>query len=446
MVIFLILTAFFVWPKIVFGQIVINEIMYDLKDGTDDGHEWIELYNNGPLDIDLTGGKINDGDNDTNHGFNTTIAKTPSRGSLIIPADGFIILADDSAKIAYDISDYQGSIIDTVFNLKNTAGQLKIIDKDNLVLASLGYNKDLGAAGNGRTLEWDGTVLKESTVDGGTPGRTNSILSLASLGPAPPDPPATATATTPSPDAAIQTFDYSQNILINEFLPWPNENEKEWVELLNAGSSAVNLSGWQIDDADNSTSPQVIPENTIIYPNGFLIISFNKSTLNNDGDKVRLLWPDNQTVHAVSYDKAKQNQAVAKFDNGWLWTNQPTPGSVNKKSAAKNNESTALAIATKKINPVEESVAPTASSMPNKKSPAAQTATDPRPIASPASQSSDNPEKINLSASIDEPIKENPKIISVLSLIGVILLASLAAGALIYFRRQKQIDIEGADD
>lgn len=368
--IFLALVAFFVVPKIIFAQVIINEIMYDLS-GTDDKHEWVELYNNGSSPVDLTDYKFNDGDTATNHGLNIP-PKNSSRGSIILGANEYLLFADDAATLASDLPNYVGTIIDTVINLSNTGATLKLLDKDGLELSTVSYDKNIGAAGNGRTLESSGAALKEGSIDGGTPGRSNGILNSTDATPsAAPSPSPTAVASVaPSPSATAQSFDYSKEILINEFLPAPNDGEKEWIELYNAGSSIINLTGWQIDDDDNSTSPQIIPENTTIYANGFLVISFNKSTLNNEGDKVRLLWPDDQVVHAVSYDKAKQGQSVAKFGASWLWTNQPTPGSANKKSvieSIKSNEPAAIVTTAEKINPIEESVSTPVSPSPNKK-------------------------------------------------------------------------------
>jgi hypothetical protein len=445
LVIFLILAAFFVAPKFVSAKIVVNEIMYDLS-GADDKHEWVELYNSGSSPVDLTDYKFNDG---ANHILNLPPEKG-SRGSMVLGANEYLLLADDALTVASDLPNYSGTIIDTVLDLPNTNAVLKLLNQDGSEVSAAAYNKDLGAAGNGRSLEWDGTALEESTVDGGTPGRVNSVLSSSGAIPsatplASPNSNTTETVA-PSPSTTTQAFDYSQDILINEFLPAPNDGEKEWVELLNTGSSVISLTGWQVDDADNSTSPQVIPDNTTIAPNSFLVISFNKSTLNNDGDKVRLLWPNDQVIHAVSYNKAKQGQSVAKFDSGWLWTNQPTPGSANKKAVIEKNESIATAATVVKINPIEESVVAPTTPTTSKKVSTPQTTINPETAFSAAAQPANNPENINLSAAASKSTKESSKINSILSLAGVILLAGLAAGGLIYFRHQKQIDIDGADD
>lgn len=264
------------------------------------------------------------------------------------------------------------------------------------------------------------------------------------------EPSASPAAPAMSPTPAAPSYQYSQDILINEFLPWPEDGAKEWVELYNAGSSAVNLSGWQIDDEDNSTPPQAIPADTTIDAGGFLVISFNKNSLNNDKDKVRLLWPDDQVVHAVSYDKSKQGWTVARFDSGWFWTNQPTPGQANKKSLVEKNEFISSANASNnadKITAVEEAVQagapPSAPLNNNRITSAASVLPSVSENNLPAEGGAQNP---GLSAAAADPIKNNSGVNPAFALVGVIVLAALAASGLIYFRRQNQVDSESPDD
>ncbi len=443
--------AFFIMPKIAQAEIIINEIMYDLA-GTDDKYEWVELYNNGPVATDLTDWKINDGDSTTNHGLNVP-PKNNSRGSIILDADSYALLTDDAATIAADLPGYAGTIIDTVLNLPNTGATLKLIDKNGVEINTATYSKDLGAAGNGRTLERDGTMFKESLIDGGTPGQINSVLTNDSAVPGtmPSASPTTTTipsstttsSATPSPSPTAKSFDYSQNIFLNEFLPWPENNEKEWVELFNAGPEIVNLSGWQINNADNSTAPQMIPEDAEIAAGQFLVISFNKNILNNDGDKIRLLWPDDQIVHTVSYGKAAQGQAAAKFVSGWLWTSQPTPGQINKKSFFIEEAAPSMAN-TNKINPTEENVI--ASAQPQNKTASVRQTINLQTSLPTTQPSVVPPDNINLTAAASEPIKQTSNLNAVLIFGGVILFAALAAGGLIYFKRLKSVDSKNFDN
>jgi len=174
--IFFALTAFFVRPIVASATagLIINEIMYNLA-GVDDKHEWIELYNASSSEINLEGFKINDGDDSTNHSFNAP-PKNNSRGSMTIPPQGYLLLADDAVTTALDLSNYSSSIIDTVFTLPNISGVLKIINKEGKEICSASYSKQMGASGNGKTLEWGGTQFIESLILGGTPGAQNSNL------------------------------------------------------------------------------------------------------------------------------------------------------------------------------------------------------------------------------------------------------------------------------
>ena len=455
--------VFFIAPRIVFAQVLINEIMYDLS-GADDKHEWVEIYNNGSSPVDLSDWKFNDGDTATNHGLNAP-PKNNSRGSTVLDAGDYALLADDAATLIADLPNYNGIIIDTVLALSNTDATLKLFDQDGLEIAAIAYNKNLGGAGNGRSLEWDGAALKESAVDGGTPGEANSVLTSSGATPsaAPSASPAAANSSnnnsvpaTPSPAIAPASpnYQYSQDVLLNEFLPSPNNGEKEWVELFNAGSSAINLSGWQIDDEDNATAPQIIPTDTIISPNGFLVISFNKNTLNNDGDKVRLLWPDDQVVHAVAYSKASPGQSVAKFGDIWLWTNQPTPGRANKKSLTAKNEILTLAGAPNsgdKITAIEEAAAIDANTPPSFASADynTKTATITPGISADKNEAVKEKSALNpnlIAAAASQPLQESSGLKTIFTLATVIILSSLAAGGLLYFRRQKSVDSQNFDD
>ncbi|KKS26144.1 MAG: hypothetical protein UV36_C0003G0004 [Parcubacteria group bacterium GW2011_GWC2_42_6] len=461
-----ILLAFLFLPKYVFAaSLVINEIMYDLA-GTDDKHEWVEIYNAGATDIDLTDHKFNDGDSATNHGLNAP-GKNGSRGSLVIPAGGFLLLAGDAQQLTTDLPNYTGTIIDTVMSLNNTSATLKILDKDNVEINSVSYNKNMGANGNSKTLEWDGALLKESYIDGGTPGTINSVL-----GAIPSPTPIPSTLPTPTPtvmdeiedvpsttnNAGTETaYQYSQDIYLNEFLPYPVKDQKEWLEIYNLGQETINLTGWQIDDEANTTKPQIIPDETKIGPNEFLVIELPRNILNNDGDEVRLLWPDDQVVHSVSYAKSKQNMAVARFNDKWLWTNQPTPGAANKKTATQNTAiinndddlQTASANNAPQIATRQDAV------LVGQTNTASQTSGNKNIVATPLIDNTNTPngqttnnENLsdnNLSANIQGAIGSASwpaKLKTILTLSALIIFSGLAATGLIYFKRRQSGKID----
>ena len=74
------------------GDILLNEIMYN-PPGADPDHEWIELYNNDTVDINITGRKFYEGG--TNHGL------TLVPGSMVIPAEGYAIMADITSQLLH---------------------------------------------------------------------------------------------------------------------------------------------------------------------------------------------------------------------------------------------------------------------------------------------------------------------------------------------------------
>ncbi|NLC94220.1 MAG: lamin tail domain-containing protein, partial [Bacilli bacterium] len=73
-----------------------------------------------------------------------------------------------------------------------------------------------------------------------------------------------------------QISDEDIPVVINEILPNPSPNNKEWVELYNPSDKTIDLSGFIIDDILGSgASPYVIPTNTFIGAYGYLVFEFN---------------------------------------------------------------------------------------------------------------------------------------------------------------------------
>jgi hypothetical protein len=71
-------------------------------------------------------------------------------------------------------------------------------------------------------------------------------------------------------------------VAINEVLADPPDDangdgvfdayEEEFVELYNAGTASIDLSGWTLSDDDSPGSEFVFPEGTVIEPNGFVTL------------------------------------------------------------------------------------------------------------------------------------------------------------------------------
>ena len=157
---------FFVCAKTVFAQVVINEIMYDAE-GADSDREWVELYNNGDSEVDLTGWKFNDG---SSHVLNEP-PKNGGIGSLVLPANGYAILVNNAENFLIERLGFSGTVIDTVMSLNNTTDTLSLIDTSKVEVVSVTYQKEMGANGDGNSLQMINGVFVVGTP---TPGEQNS--------------------------------------------------------------------------------------------------------------------------------------------------------------------------------------------------------------------------------------------------------------------------------
>ncbi|RKX23295.1 MAG: hypothetical protein DRP45_10645 [Candidatus Zixiibacteriota bacterium] len=105
--------------------------------------------------------------------------------------------------------------------------------------------------------------------------------------------------------------DYLADIKINEVLYDAANNGSqgpdslgEWIELYNAGTETIDLSGWKIADDPNDTMPSgsgdgvfTIPAGVSLAPGEFLILTRNADTFN-------YYWPDHGTAQVISYGSA----------------------------------------------------------------------------------------------------------------------------------------------
>jgi len=130
----------------------------------------------------------------------------------------------------------------------------------------------------------------------------------------------------------IEISVYPTGIVISEFLPNPQGKDKnqEWIEIYNDNQFIVELTGWQIKDQQGKTF--TFPEKTFLSPKKYLILtaSTTKISLNNEKDTLYLIYPNQITAQAITYEKAKENYSVNLIDsNEYVWSSSPTPGLAN---------------------------------------------------------------------------------------------------------------------
>ena len=100
-------------------------------------------------------------------------------------------------------------------------------------------------------------------------------------------------------------------VVINEFVSDPVSGEKEWIELYNASTSNVDLTGWTLADGVGTIAS---PTSTI-GALGFFVIELSSSKLNNDGDVIILKNPSGTTIDQVRYGNWTDETDANTSDN-----------------------------------------------------------------------------------------------------------------------------------
>jgi len=171
------ITANFVLGSTAIGNIVINEINYNSPDENNAG-DWIELYNAGTSDIDLSAWYFED---ESNEFFAIPVG-------TILPADGYLVLVEDSTDfqtVYPTVTNFIGNFGQSIsgsFKLNNDSEFIKISNADASFTDSLTYADESpwpeAADGTGFTLqlisaELDNTLAASWVAVDPTPGVQN---------------------------------------------------------------------------------------------------------------------------------------------------------------------------------------------------------------------------------------------------------------------------------
>lgn len=274
-------------------SVVINEIYNPTNS------DWVELYNPTDSPINIGGWEIWDIKTSGGEQKSKTI-----NNEITINAKGFY---------AIDVSNKLNKDGDTVF-LKN----------GNDVVDSHSYSINPG----------EGTCFGRKS-DGGswhklnpcTKGRSNNNSSIITPSPSP------SPTSSPSPSPTDNPSKNISNILLNEIMACPDE-DNEWVELFNNNDSGVDLVDWLIRDSTTKSKDF----STHIGSKGYARIEIDSHFLNNDGDNVRLMVEDEQK-DSMSYSSCSKGYSWSKIGGSWCQT-EDSPQQANKSCiASEENDS-----------------------------------------------------------------------------------------------------------
>lgn len=279
-------------------------------------HEWIEVYNRGALQVDLTGWKFFE--DDTNHKL------TAYRGDFIIDPGEYAIIADVASNFEIDYPNFKGTIIDSSWTILKESGEpVALKDASGNVVESFTYI----ATANGSLERIDYNLPDYSSgnwkekAGGDSAGFANITVSSESSSPGAiidkghpcgKDDPCIEPA---RPVASVPAYGQG-SLVINEFMSDPGDDAVEWVEILNKAEVVINLSGWTLEDAIGKIA-ELTGE---ILPQGWRVFELATSRLNNNGDQIKLFDAKGALIDSVTY---------GSFDDGKITDNAPKARSQN---------------------------------------------------------------------------------------------------------------------
>lgn len=131
---------------------------------------------------------------------------------------------------------------------------------------------------------------------------------------------------------------YAKDVVINEVMPSPDgpDETNEWIELYNSGSLTVDMSGWKLRDTQGTVATYSFGAGASILAGNYIVMRRPETNiiLNDDQDKIELVWPDGNVADAVAYEKAPRNQSYSNRGGVWAWNTAPTPGAANSAPVA----------------------------------------------------------------------------------------------------------------
>ncbi|MDP3043133.1 MAG: lamin tail domain-containing protein [bacterium] len=340
-------SGFFYFEKVWASQnILISEIY---GGGGNSGSYWkndfIEIYNPNNFSIPLDGWSVQ-------YASATGDFKGITKLNKNIPAKSYYLIqgqAEGGGEMNIPMPDATGDI-----SMSATAGKVALVNNANPIISKADENV-IDFIGYGSANEFEGQAtsspggnvksLARKIVNGIMQDTDNNNIdfeiknppepqnsSLIAVSPLPPadqptntQDPAPATSPLPSPSQGEGATTSPQSlvkyklgdVVINEFVSDPADEEVEWIELYNTMSVEINLTGWTIEEGSGAKTSLT----GIIAANGngkFTVIEKPKGNLNNGGDIIILRDGKNNLIDQVAYgnwnDGNADNNAPAAND------------------------------------------------------------------------------------------------------------------------------------
>jgi beta-lactamase superfamily II metal-dependent hydrolase len=302
-------------------RVVMSEVLYDTP-GTDSEEEWIELYNNSPVSVDIGGWKITD-----NNGTGGTY--TIPDGETMAPGT-YITIAANSTGFT-NLYGYEADIYGSIPALNNDGDALLLKDSNGNVVDFVAWE---GGASSGVPTGW-GSASSPSASTGYTIVRSNPEADTNTY----------SDWTTASNNGNPQTQGTSvAKVVFSEiFYDTPGtDSVEEWIELYNNSTSSADIGGWTITDNNDAGVTYTMPAGQTIAAGAYYTIAVNSTgftniygyaaniygaipSLNNTGDTLILKDGSSNVIDFVAWEGG----ATGGIPTGWGSTSLPSASTGN---------------------------------------------------------------------------------------------------------------------
>lgn len=338
--------------------------------------EFIEIYNPTTSPVDLSGWKIEY----KSASGSSWSSKATLSGNL--EPSGYYLVASNS---------YLSGLADQSMSdgLSATGGHVRIKDASGVQVDLIGWGSATSPEGSAHTSPPAGQSLERTPL--GEDSDNNSSDFVVRLVPQPQSDPveeteAIGTTTTEeeaSTDAELAEIEITE-LFVDPTTPL-TDSADEFIELRNFGGTSVNLAGLVLQTGRDFHDHYTLPI-TVVPAGGYVVIYSRQShlSLTNSGGAARLVDSSGNVVdETAAYEQAEPGQAWAWFEDGWQWSEEPTPAASNilavtppeeKAAAATKSKSKKAAKVAKSKNTVKASPVSAAGS--DKAQPGATTPTN----------------------------------------------------------------------
>ena len=289
----------------------INEVMTSnktaLSDENGDYPDWIELINASNTAVDITGWSLLDKASRTAY-FSFPDYQLDPGETVLVYASG-------------RMANQQDSDFNAPFRLGSAGDTLMLSDAHSTVVESINIPA-LGADQSYARQDGGWMVTGEYT-----PGLENTTLNYAML-----------TSTQP---VSGSTLLISEVMVDNSSFPASDGLLYDWIEIHNAGSSAVDLKGYSLSDSPNKPARWKFPS-VVLQPGQYLVVYASgldqaadgslhtNFGLRAEGESILLYSEAGQVLDYVEYDNLKPDGSLKRQSDGSYTTSgTATPGQAN---------------------------------------------------------------------------------------------------------------------